>query len=420
MKGQYVSVPVASGACFQAYLATSIEGRGPGVVLCQEIFGVNQAMRDVADLLAEEGYTVLVPDLYWRQEPGVELGYSEAEFGRAYALYQGFDEALGVDDIRASLKALKALPECTQGELGVVGYCLGGKLAYLAACRLPEVACAVGYYGVGIEHATSEIEGLQGRLVLHMAEQDQFCPAQARSEIQQALQAKPGVEIYVYPGVDHAFARPNGHHYHKPSALLAHERTIAALRRTLGPDYNLSDLWDEHVRHEFDTRDVPATMATMVAEPYVNHIPTMTGGVGAKELSRFYQHHFVHGNPKDMALTPLSRTVGASQIVDEFIMSFTHDVEIDWMLPGVAPTGRRVEIPMLGVVKFRGPKLYHEHIYWDQASVLVQIGLLDPSGLPVAGVVTAHKLLDESLPSNTLMPSWNSSADKPVQGVDHV
>lgn len=416
MKGQYVSVPVPSGGQFQAYLATSVDGRGPGVVLCQEIFGVNQAMRDVADLLAEEGYTVLVPDLYWRQEPGVELGYTEAEFGRAYALYQGFDEALGIDDIRASLNALKALPQCKPGGLGVVGYCLGGKLAYLAACRLPEVACAVGYYGVGIENALPEIEGLQGRLVLHMAERDQFCPAEARSAIRAALHDKPAVELYVYPGVDHAFARPKGHHYHKPSALLAHERTVAALRRVLGPDYNLSDLWDEHVRHEFDTRDVPATMATMVAEPYVNHIPTMTGGVGAKELSRFYQHHFVHGNPKDMALTPLSRTVGASQIVDEFIMSFTHDSEIDWLLPGVAPTGRHVEIPMLGVVKFRGPKLYHEHIYWDQASVLVQIGLLDPTGLPVAGVVTARKLLDESLPSNTLMPSWASSADKPSQG----
>jgi carboxymethylenebutenolidase len=414
MKGQYVSVPVATGAHFQAYLATSVDGRGPGVVLCQEIFGVNQAMREVADLLAEEGYTVLVPDLYWRQEPGVELGYTEADFGRAYELYQGFDEALGIDDIRASLNALQSLPQCKPGDLGVVGYCLGGKLAYLAACRLPEVACAVGYYGVGIENALPEAEGLQGRLVLHMAEQDQFCPAEARSAIQKVLNDKPGVELYVYPGVDHAFARPNGHHYHKPSALLAHERTVAALRRVLGPDYNLSDLWDEHVRHEFDTRDVPATMATMVAEPYVNHIPTMTGGVGAKELSRFYQHHFVHGNPKDMELTPLSRTVGASQIVDEFIMSFTHDSEIDWMLPGVAPTGRYVEIPMLGVVKFRGPKLYHEHIYWDQASVLVQIGLLDPTGLPVAGVVTARKLLDESLPSNTLMPSWASSANKSV------
>jgi carboxymethylenebutenolidase len=135
----------------------------------------------------------------------------------------------------------------------------------------------------------------------------------------------------------------------------------------------------------------------------------MTGGVGAKELSRFYQHHFVHGNPPDMKLIPISRTIGALQIVDEFIMCFTHSTEIDWMLPNVAPTGKYVEIPMLGVIKFRGDKLYHEHIYWDQASVLVQIGLLNPEGLPVAGVETARKLLDEQLPSNTLMGRWTQS-----------
>ena len=386
------------------------------MVLCQEIFGVNAAMRAVADQLAEEGYTVLVPDLYWRQEPGVDLAYTEADFQRAFALYQAFDEELGIRDIATSLRHLQTLDECTDDGLGVVGYCLGGKLAYLAACRLPEVACAVGYYGVGIENALHELEGLSGRLVLHFAELDQFCQVDAREAIITALNQKPATEAYVYPGVDHAFARPAGDHFHKPSALLAHERSIAALRRTIGPDYNLSALWEEHIRHEFDTRDVPATMATMVAEPYVNHIPTMTGGVGYRELARFYRYHFVHGNPKDMALTPISRTVGASQIVDEFIMSFTHDQAIDWLLPGVAPTGRFVEIPMLGVVKFRGPKLYHEHIYWDQASVLVQVGLLDPAGLPVAGAVTAHKLLDESLPSNSLMPSWDSSANLPIEG----
>jgi carboxymethylenebutenolidase len=151
-----------------------------------------------------------------------------------------------------------------------------------------------------------------------------------------------------------------------------------------------------------------------VDPPSVNHIPTLTGGVGSKDLSRFYRYHFIHNTPADMRLTPISRTVGASQVVDEFIMSFTHDREIDWLLPGVAPTGKYVEIPMLGVVKFRGPKLYHEHIYWDQASVLVQVGLLDPAGLPVAGVETARKLLDESLPSNTLMPSWPTSEGKPI------
>ncbi|MBD8495043.1 dienelactone hydrolase family protein [Pseudomonas syringae] len=410
MKGRSITVTSPAGE-FQAYLATAVGGRGPGVVLCQEIFGVNPAMRQVADDLAEEGYTVLVPDLYWRQVPGVELGYSEKDFAIAFSLYQAFDEAAGVDDIASSLKALSRLPECTPGPQGVVGYCLGGKLAYLAACRLPEVACAVGYYGVGIETALHELEGLQGRrLVLHLAGNDQFCPAPAQAQIQAAAGQIKGLTAHVYPGVDHAFARPAGHHFDKAAAQIAHERTVAALRLSIGPDYDLSALWEEHIRHEFATRDVPATMATMVAEPYVNHIPTMTGGVGQAQLSRFYQHHFVHGNPADMALTPISRTVGQTQIVDEFIMTFTHDRVIDWLLPGVPPTGRTVEIPMLGVVRFRGPKLCHEHIYWDQASVLVQIGLLDPHGLPVAGRVTADKLRDETLPSNTLMPNWVDSA----------
>ncbi|WP_295474747.1 dienelactone hydrolase family protein [uncultured Pseudomonas sp.] len=411
MKGRYIPVTAASGEQFQAYLATAVGGQGPGVVLCQEIFGVNPAMREVADHLAEEGYTVLVPDLYWRQAPGIELGYTEADFAKAFTLYQAYDENLGVADIASSLATLTGLAECAPGGKGVVGYCLGGKLAYLAACRLPEVACAVGYYGVGIENALQELEGLQGRrLVLHLAGNDQFCPPEAQAAIERAAQQVPGLTTHAYPGVDHAFARPAGHHYDKAAAQIAHERSVAALRLSIGPDYDLSALWEEHIRHEFDTRDVPATMATMVAEPYVNHIPTMTGGVGHAQLSRFYQYHFVHGNPADMALTPISRTVGQTQIVDEFIMTFTHDSVIDWLLPGVPPTGRKVEIPMLGVVRFRGPKLCHEHIYWDQASVLVQIGLLDPTGLPVAGRETADKLRDESLPSNTLMPNWADSA----------
>lgn len=415
MAGRYISIKNKAGNSFSAWLSPSVEGKGPGVVLCQEIFGVNQTMRETADQLAEEGYTVLVPDLYWRAEPGIELDYGEAGFQRAFELYQHYDEDLGVEDIEATLLAFSDVEECdaTLG-FGIVGYCLGGKLAYLAACRLDQVACAVGYYGVGIEKALSESANLKGRLVLHIAEQDGFCPPAAREAICEKLQSQRQVETYVYPDVDHAFARLNGQHFHKPSALLAGERTIAALRRTIGPDYKLSDLWDEHVRHEFETRDVPATMATMVAEPYVNHIPTMTGGVGYKELSRFYRHHFVHDNPQDMRLIPLSRTVGATQIVDEFIMCFTHDSEIDWLIPGIAPTGRYVEIPMLGVVKFRGSKLYHEHIYWDQASVLVQIGVLNPAGLPIAGAETAYKLLDESLPSNTLMPNWRSSEGLPI------
>ena len=176
---------------------------------------------------------------------------------------------------------------------------------------------------------------------------------------------------------------------------------------------DLASLWEEHCRHEFETRDVDATMSTMVAEPYVNHIPTMTGGVGYKQVKRFYKYHFIGLNPDDFELIPVSRTVGTDSLVDEFIMKFTHTTEIDWLLPGVAPTGRRVETPVVGIVKFQGDKLVHEHIYWDQASVLVQVGLLDPTGLPVAGAETAQKVFDKSRPSNRLMNRWAESKDKP-------
>jgi carboxymethylenebutenolidase len=178
--------------------------------------------------------------------------------------------------------------------------------------------------------------------------------------------------------------------------------------------HDLVALWEEHCRFEFETRDVDATMATMVAEPYVNHVPTMTGGVGHANLKRFYKYHFIGGNPPDTALLPVSRTIGADQIVDEMIFMFTHTSAVDWMLPGVAPTGRRVEIPLVAIVRFVDGKVAHEHIYWDQASVLVQIGLLAPSGLPVAGIETTRKVQDHTRPSNTLMPRWADSADKPL------
>lgn len=179
-------------------------------------------------------------------------------------------------------------------------------------------------------------------------------------------------------------------------------------------DHDLVALWEEHCRHEFATRDVDATMATMVDEPYVNHVPTMTGGVGQRELKRFYKYHFIGANPPDMELHPVSRTVGADQVVDEMVIRFTHTSEIDWLLPGVPPTGRKVEVPLVAIVHFRGGKVAHEHIYWDQASVLVQIGKLDPAGLPVAGAETARKVMDKAQPSNALMRAWAGSEGKPL------
>lgn len=165
----------------------------------------------------------------------------------------------------------------------------------------------------------------------------------------------------------------------------------------------LNDLWEEHIRDEFATKDTPATLDTMVPDAYVNHIPVMTGGVGREALGQFYSQHFIPQMPPDTQITPVSRTIGTDRLVDEMLFSFTHSVPMDWMLPGVPPTGRRVEIPLVAIVHFRDGKLAHEHIYWDQASVLVQLGLLDPRGLPVAGAATARKLLNPSLPSNELI-----------------
>jgi carboxymethylenebutenolidase len=168
-------------------------------------------------------------------------------------------------------------------------------------------------------------------------------------------------------------------------------------------DHDLAALWDAHCRHEFETRDLDATLSTMVAEPYVNHVPTMTGGIGYEKVRDFYANHFIGLSPPDLELVPVSRTVGTSTVVDEFIVRFTHTSRMDWMLPNVEPTGRRVEVPMVAVVNFEDDKVAHEHIYWDQASVLVQLGLLEAKGLPIAGAETAHKVLDVSLPSNSLL-----------------
>jgi carboxymethylenebutenolidase len=165
----------------------------------------------------------------------------------------------------------------------------------------------------------------------------------------------------------------------------------------------LSDLWEEHVQHEFSTRHTEKTLATMVEDAYVNHIPVLTGGSGRDELREFYSKRFIPQMPPDTEMTPVSRTIGEDQLVDEMIFKFTHTIPMDWMLPGIPPTGKRVEIPLVAIVRFKNGKLAHEHIYWDQASVLVQIGLLDPAKLPVAGVESARKVLDPSLPANALM-----------------
>ncbi|HKX07216.1 MAG TPA: dienelactone hydrolase family protein [Stellaceae bacterium] len=227
-----VTIRAADGSSFSAYLATPSAGRGPGVVLIQEIFGVNKVMRDLADGFARQGHVVLCPDLFWRQEPGIQItDQTDAEWQKAFSLYKGFNEATGVDDLKSTLAHLRQLPACT-GKVGSVGYCLGGKLAYLMATR-SDADANVGYYGVGIEGALDEATSIRKPLMLHIAEKDQFCPAEAQAKIKDAFKGNAHVTTHSYAGMDHAFARMGGQHYDKAAADSANQRTADFFKKNL-------------------------------------------------------------------------------------------------------------------------------------------------------------------------------------------
>ncbi|KAK5121037.1 hypothetical protein LTR85_005821 [Meristemomyces frigidus] len=225
---------------------------------------------------------------------------------------------------------------------------------------------------------------------------------------------------FYYPNAGSRFAIPAHSDFRSAAAAVSHTRCLTFLKPIIkGPYFDLEAIWEEHTRFEFAERAVEKTMGTMVQEPYVNHIPTMTGGIGRAKLTNFYRHHFIFNNPADTNLDLVSRTVGVDRVIDEFILSFTHDRMIDWLLPGIPPTGVYVEIPFTSIVNIRGDRLFHEHIAWDQATVLRQLGLLPEylpfpyavSGqdgerpapgkrleyrVPTAGIDTAKKLVDES------------------------
>ena len=220
------TIKAFDGGTFDAYLTLPPGGRGPGIVLLQEIFGVNQDMRRIADGYAARGYVVACPDLFWRQEPGIQLtDQTDAEWARAFELYKGLDEAKAVDDAGATLAFLRAHPACT-GKVGAVGFCLGGKLAYLIATRY-QPDCSVGYYGVGIENALDEAANLSGHLLLHIAEKDSYCSPEAQAKIHAALDANALVTIHDYAGQEHAFARVGGAHYNAAAAEQANQRSLA-------------------------------------------------------------------------------------------------------------------------------------------------------------------------------------------------
>ena len=231
MAGSEITIAAHDGGSFMGYLSVPAAGAGPGVVVIQEIFGVNAVMRGVSDWLAGEGYMALCPDLFWRQEPGIQLSdRTPAEWERAFELFGGFDLEAGVKDLDATVETLRGTDGCL-GKVGAIGFCLGGRLAYLAATRTKADA-AVGYYGVMLDEHLDE--AIHCPLALHMAGADEFAPPEVRRKVHAALDGNARVTLYDYPGQGHAFACLGGEHYDKVSAELADGRSLAFLAANLG------------------------------------------------------------------------------------------------------------------------------------------------------------------------------------------
>jgi carboxymethylenebutenolidase len=231
MSGERLTIKTPDGE-FSAYVARPAAASAPVVVVIQEIFGVNQVMRDITDGYAAQGYLAVCPDLFWRIEPGIDItDQSEAEWKRAFELFNAFDVDKGIEDLAATIDQVRDM-DGSSGKVGTVGFCLGGRLAYLTGTRT-DADAAVGYYGVGIENYLAEAEKLAHPLMLHIACEDGFVPKEAQALIHQELDNHPQIEIHDYPGRDHAFARVGGEHYDAADAAKANERTLAFFKANL-------------------------------------------------------------------------------------------------------------------------------------------------------------------------------------------
>lgn len=220
-----LKIAASDGGAFGGYLAKPATDKAPAILVIQEIFGVNQVMRDICDWLAGQGYLAFAPDLFWRIEPGIDItDKTDEEWKRAFELFQAFDVEKGVKDIKATVAALRSHPNCNS-KVGAVGYCLGGKMAYLTASRT-EADCSVSYYGVGLEELLGESSNIKAPLLMHVASEDQFVPKDAQEKIKAGLQGHPQVILHIYEGQDHAFAREGGAHYDAEAANLANARSL--------------------------------------------------------------------------------------------------------------------------------------------------------------------------------------------------
>ena len=218
---------------FAAHIARPETVSAPAVVVLQELFGVNADIRKHCDELAEQGYVAVAPDLYWRQEPGVDLNVtSQADWDHGLRLYQAYDRDAGVKDIKDTIDAVRSLPECN-GKVGLLGYCLGALMVFMTAVRNDGIDAAVWYHGADTEKYLGEVDGLHAPLLMHVAEEDEFISKAAQTEIKAALAKKPNATVYSYPGQNHAFSRHNGAHYNAAAAHLANGRTSEFLRHQL-------------------------------------------------------------------------------------------------------------------------------------------------------------------------------------------
>ncbi|KAF3806267.1 hypothetical protein GCG54_00006029 [Colletotrichum gloeosporioides] len=356
----------------------SRRGHGPGLIILVDA-GLNLAKQD--KILDPP------PAQKWAEE-----GYAVAQVVVAPGL------ANIPNDITSAIAQLKALESCDDKDRFGVIACL--------ACQAPAVADALESH-----------PEIKAAIFFNFA-QTLSIPTLSHASGPDGGGTKPAApsKTYHYPSAGDFFTIPSHDNFNANAAGLAHTRTLTFLKPILGgPYFDLEAVWEEHTLFEFGERNVDKTMATMVEQPYVNHIPTLTGGVGRARLTNFYTNHFIFNNPEDTELELVSRTVGIDRVIDEFVFKCTHDKVIDWLLPGVPPTGKHLSIPFTSVVNVRGDHLHHEHIAWDQATALRQLGLLPdylpfpyqingsgPSSgkkfeyrLPVAGVESAHKLVDE-------------------------
>ena len=360
-------------------------GSGPGLLLLADGTVPDGAVQARARLFAEEGYVV--------------------------AVLRG---ALAAPDVRKAAARLADRAEVTGGPVCVAH----GDVAAAALDAADAFAALVVFDAPGIPGRTGDADDLVSLscpVVFQFGTRDAPDAAAAAERLAGRLNAGNGSRLYVWPDAAPGFALPGHAAFDGRIDSLAHTRTLEIVRRVAGPYYDYEALFAEHIRHEFETRDVDATMATMIDDPYVNHVATLAGGLGHDMLKRFYKYHFVDQNSRERTSTTVSMTPGPDRVVLELVVRFRHDAVLDRYFPGIAPTGKMVELATLLVVKFRGDKVCHEHIYWDQGSALKQIGVLETGDLPVAGPEAARKVLDEHLPSNIFMQdAWATSDGKPI------